>query len=65
MLQAAFQFGTEYYQNPDKVTRGRTSSQNRGLGAIIDANIVGKVIELGVNEILTKLEKKLNSDSRT
>lgn len=58
MLQAAFEFGTEYYQNPDKVTRGRTSSQNRGLGAIIDANIVGKVIELGVNEILAKLVKK-------
>ena len=52
MLQDAFEFGTKYFQNPDKVTRGRTSSQNRGLGAIIDANIVGKVIELGVNEIL-------------
>ncbi|EPA06189.1 hypothetical protein BG20_I0819 [Candidatus Nitrosarchaeum limnium BG20] len=47
----------KYYQNPDKVTRGRTSSQNRGLGAIIDANIVGKVIELGVNEILKQHEK--------
>lgn len=52
MLHEAFEFGTKYFQNPDKVTRGRTSSQNRGLGAIIDANIVGKVIELGVNEIL-------------
>lgn len=57
MLKEAFEFGVKYYQNPDKVTRGRTSSQNRGLGAIIDANIVGKVIELGVNEILKQHEK--------
>ena len=58
MLSEAFEFGTKYYQNPAKVTRGRTSSQDRGLGAIIDANIVGKVIELGVNEILSKCVKK-------
>ena len=57
MLQDAFEFGTKYFQNPDKGTRGRTSSQNRGLGAIIDANIVGKVIELGVNEILKQHDK--------
>jgi len=57
MLEDAFEFGTKYFQNPDKVTRGRTSSQNRGLGAIIDANIVGKVIELGVNEILKQHAK--------
>jgi len=57
MLEDAFEFGTKYFQNPDKVTRGRTSSQNRGLGAIIDANIVGKIIELGVNEILKQHEK--------
>jgi hypothetical protein len=64
MLQDAFEFGTKYFQNPDKVTRGRTSSQNRGLGAIIDANIVGKVIELGVNEIIKQHEKskKLSPD---
>jgi len=57
MLEEAFEFGAKYFQNPDKVTRGRTSSQNRGLGAIIDANIAGKVIELGVNEILKQHEK--------
>lgn len=64
MLQDAFEFGTKYFQNPDKVTRGRTSSQSRGLGAIIDANIVGKVIELGVNEILKQHDgsKKFFSD---
>jgi len=59
MTTEAFEFGTKYYQNPDKVTRSRTASLDRGLGAIIDANIVGKVIELGVNEILSKcVEKK-------
>jgi len=56
MLQEAFEFGTKYYQNPAKVTRGRTSSQNRSLGALIDANIVGKIVELGVNQILTQLD---------
>ena len=66
MLQDAFEFGTKYFQNPAKVTRGRTSSQSRGLGAIIDANIVGKVIELGVNEILKQDDdsKKFFSDMK-
>jgi len=57
MLENAFDFGVKYFQNPNKMTRGRTSSQNRGLGAIIDANIVGKVIELGVNQILKQHSK--------
>ena len=54
-LRKAFEFSVDYYLNPNKVTRGRTSSQERRIGQIIDDFITGKVIELGVVDILKEI----------
>jgi hypothetical protein len=52
MLEKAFSFGRDYFHEPAKVLRDRTGQKERGLGEIITANMFGKVIELGVCEIL-------------
>ena len=54
-LRKAFEFSVDYYLNPNKVTRGRTSSQERRIGQIIDDFITGKVIELGIVDILKEI----------
>ena len=57
-LKKAFEFSVKYHLNPNKTNRGRTSNQERGLGAIVDSFISGKVIELGVIDILKKINSK-------
>ncbi len=36
-FKRVFEFGTNYYIEPTKNTTGRTTSEPRGLGAILDA----------------------------
>ena len=52
MLEGAFSFGSDYFRDPAKVLQDRTGEKERGLGEILTANLYGKVIELGVCEIL-------------
>lgn len=52
MLEYAFSFGSDYFRDPAKVLQDRTGEKERGLGEILTANLYGKVIELGVCEIL-------------
>jgi hypothetical protein len=52
MLEGAFTFGMDYFRNPAKVLKDRTGEKTRGLGEILTANLMGKLIELGVCKIL-------------
>ena len=52
MLEYAFSFGSDYFRDPAKVLQDRTGEKERGLGEILTANLYGKVIELGVCQIL-------------
>ena len=52
MFEKAFKFGMDYYLNPAKTLKDRTGDKTRGWGEIITANLVGKLIELGVCKIL-------------
>jgi len=58
-FKRVFEFGTNYYIDPSKNTTGRTTSEPRGLGAILDAFTLGKLTEIGVEKILT-----LNNESK-
>jgi len=51
-FKRVFSFATSYYLEPSKNTTGRTSSEPRGLGAIIDSFTLGKLTEIGVEKIL-------------
>jgi hypothetical protein len=57
-LRKAFEFSVQYHLNPSKTNRSRTSGQERSLGEIVDSFISGKVIELGVIDILKKINSK-------
>jgi len=59
-FKQAFEFGINYYLDPNKNTTGRTTGEPRGLGAIIDAFTLGKLTEIGVVNILK--EKNPNKD---
>lgn len=51
MFEDAFSFGMDYFKNPAKVLKDRTGEKTRGLGEILTANLMGKLIELGVCKI--------------
>lgn len=51
-FKRVFTFASQYYLDPNKNTTGRTTSEPRGLGAVIDAFTLGKLTEIGVEKIL-------------
>ena len=57
-LRKALEFAVKYYLNPYKVLRKRSSQQERHLGEIVDDFISGKIIELGVMDILKQINPK-------
>jgi len=57
-LRESLKFAVKYYLNPNKVLRKRSSQQERRLGEIIDDFISGKIIELGVTDILYQINPK-------
>ncbi|MCS6956548.1 MAG: hypothetical protein NZM02_01725, partial [Patescibacteria group bacterium] len=57
-FKKAFEFGTKYYLDPNKITTGRTTAEPRGLGAVLDAFTIGKITEIGVQKILFKQNEK-------
>ena len=59
-LKKAFEFSVQYHLNSKKAKRNRTSGQDRSLGEIVDSFITGKVIELGVIDILKKINSGKN-----
>lgn len=57
-FKEAFEFGTKYYLDPEKITTGRTTAEPRGLGAILDSFTIGKIVEIGVKKILEQKNPK-------
>jgi hypothetical protein len=58
MLNAAFKFGNDYFQNPAKTLKDRTGEKSRGFGQIVTANLYGKLTEIGVAKIIGNLSGK-------
>jgi len=51
-LEKCFEFSVKYHLNKTKLSSNRTTGQYRGLGGIIDSFVIGKLIELGVANII-------------
>lgn len=54
MFEQAFTFAVNYFSNPDKVLKDRTGTKQRGLGQILDDQIIGKLVEYGVCKIIER-----------
>ncbi len=52
MFEKAFNFGLDYFINPDKVVKDRTGTKERSLGQILEDQMIGKIVEYGVCKIL-------------
>jgi hypothetical protein len=48
----AFDFALRYHLEPKKSQSSRTSGASRGLGGVLDSFILGKLVEIGVSNIL-------------
>jgi hypothetical protein len=48
----AFQFAVTYHLDPTKQQIGRTSAEPRGLGGVLDAFTRGKLVEIGVSQLI-------------
>ena len=59
-LDDALKFAVDYYINPHKEIKARTSTQERRVGQIMDDWMTGKIIELAVIDIL----KQINPDKQ-
>ena len=58
MFEKAFNFAIDYFSNPDKVVKDRTGTKQRGLGQILDDQMIGKIVEYGVCKIIELNHKK-------
>ena len=57
-FNTAFDFALRYHLEPKKSQSSRTSGASRGLGGVLDSFILGKLVELGVANVL----KSFNSN---
>jgi|SRR3989344_5706660 len=54
----AFDFALKYHLDPKKSQSSRTSGASRGLGGVLDSFILGKIVELGVANVLKSFNPK-------
>lgn len=57
-FEKVFKFSVSYFLDIKKRKSGRTSQEHRGLGNILDNFVAGKLIEIGVGNILSTKDKK-------
>jgi len=57
-FDTAFKFALEYHLDPKKSQSSRTSGASRGLGGVLDSFLIGKLVELGVSNILKSFNSK-------
>lgn len=57
-FEKASKFAINYFLDPTKSTTGRTSAEPRGIGAIMDDFVFGKLIEISVQKILERINNK-------
>ncbi|MHA1971741.1 MAG: hypothetical protein ACTSW1_02040 [Candidatus Hodarchaeales archaeon] len=55
-IETAFEYSSKYFLEKGTTTN-RTTGQYRGLGAVLDDNVIGKVTEMGVASILNSQDK--------
>jgi hypothetical protein len=58
----AFKFAVDYYLDPTKAPSGRTSAEPRGFGAVLDAFTRGKLVEIGIQQLLSALNSRKQYD---
>lgn len=59
-FDTAFDFALRYHLDPKKSQTSRTSGASRGLGGVLDSFIIGKLVELGVSNVLKSFNKNKN-----
>ncbi len=57
-FDVAFDFALRYHLEPKKSQSSRTSGASRGLGGVLDSFILGKLVELGVSNVLKVLNPR-------
>lgn len=57
-FDTAFDFALRYHLDPKKSQASRTSGASRGLGGVLDSFILGKLVELGVSNVLKSFNPK-------
>ncbi len=57
-FDTAFDFALKYHLDPRKSQTSRTSGASRGLGGVLDSFILGKLVELGVANVLKSFNPK-------
>lgn len=55
-FDTAFDFALRYHLDPKKSQASRTSGASRGLGGVLDSFILGKLVELGVANVLKSFD---------
>lgn len=57
-FDTAFDFALRYHLDPKKSQTSRTSGASRGFGGVLDSFILGKLVELGVSNMLESFDSK-------
>jgi hypothetical protein len=57
-FETVFDFAIRFHLNPKKTPSSRTSGASRGLGGVLDSFILGKLVELGVSNVLSTLNPR-------
>ena len=61
-FKQAFRFALEYHLDPTKQQTGRTSAEPRGFGGVLDAFIRGKLVEIGVTQMIHGLNPSVKGE---
>jgi len=61
-FRQAFGFAVEYHLDPTKQQIGRTSAEPRGFGGVLDAFTRGKLVEIGVTQMIHELNPSVKGE---
>jgi len=61
-FKQAFGFAVEYHLDPTKQQIGRTSAEPRGFGGVLDAFTRGKLVEIGVTQMIHALNPSIRGE---
>ncbi len=61
-FKKAFDFAIRYHLDPTKQQTGRTSGEPRGLGGVLDAFTRGKLVEIGITQMLHTLNQSIKAE---
>ena len=61
-FRQAFGFAVDYHLDPTKQQIGRTSAEPRGFGGVLDAFTRGKLVEIGVTQMIHELNPSVKGE---